>query len=358
MLLSELASLAGATLEGDGTVRITRVATLEAAGPETIAFLANPKYRGKLAATAATAVIVAPEMASATPLPKLVSVNPYATYAKVATLLHPPVPAAPGVHATAILGDGARIARSATIGPYAVIGAGATVGERARVGPGCVIGAETTIGDDALLHARVTIYDRLRDRSADDHPQRRGHRRRRLRNGRGSRPLAQDPADRPGRRSAPTSKSARTRRSIAARSTTRSSRTTSSSTTRSRSATTAGSARTRRLPAASGIAGSVRIGKNCKIGGASMIAGHLSIVDGTVIYGGTSVGSSIDTPGVYGRGMLPLPAAEWRRVALRCAGCASSPRESARSSEAGGRQARRSGTGTRHSDERRRKHGG
>jgi UDP-3-O-[3-hydroxymyristoyl] glucosamine N-acyltransferase len=36
-----------------------------------------------------------------------------------------------------------------------------------------------------------------------------------------------------------------------------------------------------------------------------------------VLYGGTSVGSSIDAPGAYGSGMLPLPAAEWRRVALQ-----------------------------------------
>jgi UDP-3-O-[3-hydroxymyristoyl] glucosamine N-acyltransferase len=161
MLLSELASHAGATLDGDGTVRITRVATLELAGPGAIAFLTNPKYRAKLAATGATAVIVAPEMARETPLPKLVSTNPYATYAKVATLLHPnPPPAELGVHATAIIGDGARISASATVGPYAVIGAGTVLGDRVRIGPGCVIGAGTTIADDALLHARVTIYDR------------------------------------------------------------------------------------------------------------------------------------------------------------------------------------------------------
>ncbi len=316
MLLSEIASRVGATLEGDGAVRITRVATLEAAGPETIAFLANPKYRGKLAATAATAVIVAPEIAGDTPLPKLVSANPYATYAKVATLLHPPVPALPGIHATAIAGEGARIAGSATIGPYAVIGAGATVGERVRIGAGCVIGAETTIGDDALLHPRVAIYDRCAI---------------------GPRTIIHSGvvigadgfgmAEEAGR----WLKIPQIGRVVIGADVE-----IGANTTIDRGAiddtvieddvkldNQIQIGHNCRIGAHTviagcvGISGSVRIGRNCKIGGASMIAGHLSIVDGTVLYGGTAVGSSIDTPGAYGSGMLPLPAAEWRRVALQ-----------------------------------------
>ena len=65
-----------------------------------------------------------------------------------------------------------------------------------------------------------------------------------------------------------------------------------------------------------GISGSVRIGRNCRIGGAAMIAGHLSIADGTVISAGTGVMKTIDVPGIYS-GMFPiLPYAEWKRVAV------------------------------------------
>ncbi len=316
MLLSELASRVGATLDGDGSVRITRVATLEAGGPETIAFLSNPKYRGKLATTAATAVIVAPAIAGETPLPKLVSDNPYATYAKVATLLHPPVRAEPGVHATAILGAGAHIARSAAIEAYAVIGAGATLGERVRIGAGCVIGAGTTVAADACLHAGVTIYDRCAI---------------------GPRTIIHSGvvigadgfgmAEEAGR----WLKIPQTGRVIIGADVE-----VGANTTIDRGAiddtvieddvkldNQIQIGHNCRIGAHTviagcvGISGSVRIGKNCKIGGASMIAGHLSIADGTVLYGGTAVGSSIDTPGAYGSGMLPLPAAEWRRVALQ-----------------------------------------
>ena len=86
MLLSELAARTGATLAGDGSIDIVRVATLESGGAGTIAFLANPKYRSQLLTTGAAAVIVDGEAAAQTALPKLVSGNPYATFAKVAEI--------------------------------------------------------------------------------------------------------------------------------------------------------------------------------------------------------------------------------------------------------------------------------
>ena len=93
--LSELASRVGATLAGDGSVTIHRVGTLENAGPDAIAFLSSGKYRSRLATTRAAAVIVAPADADATALPKLVHANPYATYARVASILYPATSPAP-----------------------------------------------------------------------------------------------------------------------------------------------------------------------------------------------------------------------------------------------------------------------
>src|SRR6266545_3489481 len=101
--LAELASLTGARVDGDAAVRVERVATLEGATSGAIAFLANTRYRAQLATTHASAVIVAPAFASATPLPKLVSDNPYATYAKVAAILHPAPPVRGGIHPSAVV---------------------------------------------------------------------------------------------------------------------------------------------------------------------------------------------------------------------------------------------------------------
>src|SRR5205814_272185 len=106
------------------------------------------------------AVVVAPEDASATALPKLIDANPYATFARVATILHPIERPAPGIHATAQIDASAHIARSAAVGAGAVIGARATIGERVVVGANGVVGADASIADDAIVHAGAILYPR------------------------------------------------------------------------------------------------------------------------------------------------------------------------------------------------------
>lgn len=56
--LAELANHCQAELRGDPALQIHRVATLEAAGPRDIAFVAGDKYSAQLARTGAGAVIL------------------------------------------------------------------------------------------------------------------------------------------------------------------------------------------------------------------------------------------------------------------------------------------------------------
>src|SRR4051794_29649993 len=97
-----------------------RVATLERADSSAITFLANPKYRKFLAQTRAGAVIVEPKLVDACPGAALLATNPYATYARIAAVLHPASHAAPGTHASAVVDPTASIDASASIGPRAV----------------------------------------------------------------------------------------------------------------------------------------------------------------------------------------------------------------------------------------------
>jgi UDP-3-O-[3-hydroxymyristoyl] glucosamine N-acyltransferase len=155
--LGELAVRFGCELRGDPDVRIETVGTLQGAGPGALAFFVNPRLRDALSRTRAAAVVLSAESATACPVPVLVAAEPHATFARIATLLHPPRPAAAGVHASAVVSPAARIAASASIGPLVVVEEGARVGERAQVGPGCVIGPGAVVGDDVVLVARVTL---------------------------------------------------------------------------------------------------------------------------------------------------------------------------------------------------------
>ena len=156
--LSDFAAQLGGRVMGDAGVRITQIATLEAAGPSQISFLTNSKYRAQLAETRASAVILAEADADATSLPRIIADNPYAYFAKVSAMLNPSPEARPGVHPAAVIGKGARIDETASIAATAVIGEGATIGAHSVIGEGCSIGANVVIGSRARLYPRVVIY--------------------------------------------------------------------------------------------------------------------------------------------------------------------------------------------------------
>src|SRR5256885_10709616 len=85
--LGELAVRFGCELRGDPDTRVERVAALGNADERSIAFLANPRYRAQLAATRAGAVVLNPASADECPTAVLLCDNPYATFARVATIL-------------------------------------------------------------------------------------------------------------------------------------------------------------------------------------------------------------------------------------------------------------------------------
>ncbi|HEX7328453.1 MAG TPA: UDP-3-O-(3-hydroxymyristoyl)glucosamine N-acyltransferase [Casimicrobiaceae bacterium] len=311
--LDELGRLCGAAVEGDGATRIERVATLESAGPGDIAFLANPRYRSQLATTRAAAVIVGAADATATALPRLVSADPYVTYAKVAGLLYPTAPQRPGRHPTAVIDPAATVAATATIGPFAVIGAGASIGERAAIGSRCTIGDGAVIGDDAVLDAGVTVYARCTI---------------------GPRSLVHSGAvigaDGFGLAPGPDGwiKIPQIGRVVIGADVEIGANTTIDRGALGDTVIEDGvkldnqiqighncviGARTA-IAGCVGIAGSARIGRDCRIGGAAMISGHLEIAAGTVVSAATLVSESITAPGVYTGAFPALRHAEWKRV--------------------------------------------
>lgn len=156
--LGELAVRFGLELRGDPALRVSTLATLSQAAPGSLSFLANSRYRKHLRGSSATAIVVGPGDADACPGAALIGPNPYLSYARIATLIHPPVAATPGIHPSAVVASGARIAASAAVGPLCAIEAGADLGERVQVAAGCTILAGARIGADSSLMPRVTLY--------------------------------------------------------------------------------------------------------------------------------------------------------------------------------------------------------
>jgi UDP-3-O-[3-hydroxymyristoyl] glucosamine N-acyltransferase len=156
--LGELAVRFGLTLRGEPSLTVRSVATLSRANTGALSFLANSRYRKQLESTQATAVLLRAEDESHCPVAALIDPNPYLAYARIAALMHPQASLAPGIHPSAVVARGARIAASASIGPLAVIEDEAQIGERVLIGPACIVQKGACVGDDSALLSRVNLY--------------------------------------------------------------------------------------------------------------------------------------------------------------------------------------------------------
>ena len=160
--LAELAVRFGCKLRGDPDALVERVASLQEAGPGSIAFLANRRYRRYLAETRATAVVIEPALAGECPVAALATSNPYATYARIAQLLHPEPVFEPGRHPSAVVEPGASVDVTAWVGAHAYVASGAEIGRGAFIGPGSIVMAGARVGDSSRLVARVTVCKGVR----------------------------------------------------------------------------------------------------------------------------------------------------------------------------------------------------
>jgi UDP-3-O-[3-hydroxymyristoyl] glucosamine N-acyltransferase len=161
MTLAALAVALDCRLEGDGAVEIVGVSDLAHAQPGELSFLGSPRYRSLVAASRASALIVA-ENESIEGRPLLRTKRPYFAFARALELFHPAVRPVPGIHALAAVAPDAHVAPDAYIGPFVSIGAGAVVGPRTIVQAHVAIGDFASVGSDCVLHAHVSIRERVR----------------------------------------------------------------------------------------------------------------------------------------------------------------------------------------------------
>ena len=154
-----LSRLLGGELLGREDLLVERIDPLDAAGPDSISFLSNPRYAQQLNSTRAGCVIAAPAHREALArLPSaIVCADPYLAFARLTQwwAAQAARPVAPGVHPSAVVHAQARVDPSATVGALAVVGAGAVVEA------GAVIGAHAVLEDDAHVGARSRIGARV-----------------------------------------------------------------------------------------------------------------------------------------------------------------------------------------------------
>ncbi len=291
--LADIVAHCGGELQGDGARVVTGLATLEAANPGQLSFLANPKYRNQLAATRAGAVILAAEALAACPCAAIVTPQPYLYFARVSQWLAEGHAPAPGIHPTAVVES--PLPPSVGVGAHCWIGTDVDIGENSVLYPGVRIYPGCRIGRRAIIHSGVVIgadgFGFAREATGEW-----------IKIAQTGRVVigadveigANTTIDRGALEDTVIEDGVKLDNQIQVGHNVRI----------GAHAAIAGCV---------GIAGSARIGARCTIGGAAVILGHLELADGVNVSAGTLVGKSIARPGNY-TGTVPFMAHdEWLR---------------------------------------------
>jgi UDP-3-O-[3-hydroxymyristoyl] glucosamine N-acyltransferase len=157
---SELAELCEAVLEGDGARLLVGAAALEEARSDQVSFVRSARHAGGLETTRAGAVLVPFGLAARRlDLALLRCQDPSRAFSRVVEAFrHPLPPPPPGIHASAVVEDTARIGAGASVGPLCYVGAGVELGERVVVHPGVTLGSGVRVGSESVLYSGVVLY--------------------------------------------------------------------------------------------------------------------------------------------------------------------------------------------------------
>jgi UDP-3-O-[3-hydroxymyristoyl] glucosamine N-acyltransferase len=158
MTAYELAKRLNLVLEGDPAAVVAGLASPERARETDLIFVEAEKNAQRAARSLARCVIMRPgiELRDKTVLR---TENPKLAFAQAgALLIPPPVVAAPGVHATAVVAHGVTLGEKVAIGPYAVIDEGAKIGARCQIGAFCCVGRSAILGPECTLYPHAVLY--------------------------------------------------------------------------------------------------------------------------------------------------------------------------------------------------------
>jgi len=155
--LSELAEQTGAGLSGSGDIIIEKVADISSGKEGSIVFVSSAKYLKHLKTTDASAVILTEKMLQVCDKPALVADNPRVVFSKIALLLNPLPAVEPWVSPHAVIAEDADVDPSARIEACVVIQNGVSIGPGTWLSPGCVLEKNVKIGANSRLFANVTV---------------------------------------------------------------------------------------------------------------------------------------------------------------------------------------------------------
>ena len=159
--VAQISGMLNGNVDGDKSLKISRLEKIEEATPGAIAFLSNPKYEPFLYTTQASAVIVGkdfePRKAFTAALIRVE--DPYLAFTSLLEQYRQLLMAArTGTEQPCFMGENSSIGDNTYRGAFSYVGNGCTIGKNVKIYPQAYIGDHVRIGDDTVVYAGARIY--------------------------------------------------------------------------------------------------------------------------------------------------------------------------------------------------------
>ncbi len=156
--LEALAKYLKGRVIGDGATLIHSVNDIAAVQAGELTFAEDAGRVTQALATPASGVIVSADITDLRGKSGISVQNPRLAFALILELFHPTVATVPGVHPTAVLGQGVHLGDEVAIRAYAVLGDDVRIGRNTVIESGVHLGDGVTIGEGCYLAPNVVVY--------------------------------------------------------------------------------------------------------------------------------------------------------------------------------------------------------
>jgi UDP-3-O-[3-hydroxymyristoyl] glucosamine N-acyltransferase len=159
---AQIAGILQGEIVGDDSVVVRGLSKIEEGQPNTLSFLANPKYEEFIYATEASVVIVNKTFVPINTLPASLTLikveDAYACFAKLLEAYNQFRVKQPKIEQPSFISDSATIGTDLYLGAFAYLGDDVKIGNDVKIYPNTYIGDNVSIGDGCVIYAGVKIY--------------------------------------------------------------------------------------------------------------------------------------------------------------------------------------------------------
>jgi len=159
----QIAAILNGKVEGDELVKVNNFSKIEEGKPETLTFLANPKYTNYIYETKASIALVSDSFTTEKPLPETLTLirvpDAYHALATLLTLVEQSKSKKTGIESPVFISPSASFSQDEVyIGAFSYIGENVRIGKNVAIYPQSYLGDNVEIGDDTIIYAGVKIY--------------------------------------------------------------------------------------------------------------------------------------------------------------------------------------------------------